>query len=67
METSERQLFRARFAWSCKWLLSDVYGGRRFIVKVVCPPEKCFYFLDNGGTVRNSQNIGANFVKGQGQ
>ena len=30
METSERQLFRVRFAWLCKWLLSDVYGGGRF-------------------------------------
>ena len=29
MGTSERQLFRARFAWLCKWLLSDVYGGDR--------------------------------------
>ena len=39
MGTSERQLFRARFAWLCKWLLSDVCGGGRFIVKVVCLPE----------------------------
>ena len=36
--TSERQLFRARFAWLCKWLLSDVCGGGRFTVKVVCLP-----------------------------
>ena len=38
MGTSERQLLRARFAWLCKWLLSHVHGGGRFIVKVVCLP-----------------------------
>ena len=35
MGTSERQLFRARFAWLCKRLLSDVCGGCCYIVKVV--------------------------------
>ena len=38
MGTSERQVFRARFAWLCKWLLSDVCGGGLFTVKVVCLP-----------------------------
>ena len=32
-----------RFAWLCKWLLSDVSGGGRFTVKVVCLPAP---FLD---------------------
>ena len=40
METSERQLFRARFAWYCKWLLSDVYGCGRFTFNLVCLPAR---------------------------
>ena len=43
MGTSERQLFRARFAWLCKWLLSDVYGGDHFTANFVCLPAP---FLD---------------------
>ena len=35
MGTSERQLFRAQFAWLCRWLLSDVCGGGCFTVTVV--------------------------------
>ena len=27
VRTSKRQLFRARFAWLCNWLLSDVCDG----------------------------------------
>ena len=38
METSERQLFRARFAWLCKWLLSNVCDGGRFTVNLVSLP-----------------------------
>ena len=38
MRTSERQLFRARFAWLCNWLLSDVCDGGHFTVTVVCLP-----------------------------
>ena len=38
MRTSERQLLRARFAWLCNWLLSDVCDGGRFTVTVVCLP-----------------------------
>ena len=38
MRTSERQLFRARFAWLCHWLLSDVCDGGHFTVTVVCLP-----------------------------
>ena len=38
MGTSKRQLFRARLAWLCKWLLSDVCGGDHFTVTVVCLP-----------------------------
>ena len=30
MRTSERQLFRARFAWLCNWLPSDVCDGGHF-------------------------------------
>ena len=40
MRTSERQLFRARFAWLCNWLPSDVYDGGHFTVTVVCLPAK---------------------------
>ena len=40
METSERQLLRARFAWLCKWLLSDVCGGGCFTVNLVCSVSK---------------------------
>ena len=47
METSERQLFRARFAWLCKWLLSDVYGGHRFTVNLVCLPAIFEFFFLN--------------------
>ena len=42
MGTSERQLFRARFALLCKWLLSDVCGGGCFTVEVVCLPAPLF-------------------------
>ena len=38
MRTSERQLFRAGFAWLCRWLLSDVCGGGRFTVTVAYLP-----------------------------
>ena len=38
METSERQLFRARFAWLSKWLLSSVCDGGRFTVNLVSLP-----------------------------
>ena len=40
MGTSERQLFRARIAWLCKWLLSHVCGGGLFTVNLVCLPAK---------------------------
>ena len=49
MGTTERQLFRARFAWLCKWLLSDVYGGGCFTVKVVCLSAEI-------GKIRNSNS-----------
>ena len=40
MRTSERQLFRARFAWLCNWLPSDVCDGGHFTVTVVCLPAQ---------------------------
>ena len=40
MGTSERQLFRARIAWLCKWLLSHVCGGGLLPVNLVCLPAK---------------------------
>ena len=38
METSERQLFRARFAWLCKWLL-------QVTVNLVCLPFFLLFFF----------------------
>ena len=53
MRTSERQLFRARFACLCNWLPSDVCDGGHFTVTVVClpalPPKISFFLLSLGG------------------
>ena len=50
MRTSERQLFRARFAWLCRWLRSDVCGGVHRN-SYVCPhfPFSFLFFFWGGG------------------
>ena len=45
MGTSERQLFRARFAWLCQSLLSDVCGGDDQPTVTVVSARIFFVFL----------------------